>query len=93
MMIPEKTAIDDQDLGMDKACEEMALELSAFFDGELTPAEQGRIESHLSGCESCNHVLEDMGRLRSAFQALEPPEGSLRKPIFKEILAKLNESP
>jgi anti-sigma factor RsiW len=93
MMITETTAVDDQDLGMDKACEEMALELSAYFDGELTPAEHGRIESHLNGCESCNNALEDMGRLRSAFQALESPERSLRKPIFKEILAKLNESP
>ena len=34
--------------------------LSSYVDGEVSPAEAARVESHLSGCDECQRDLENM---------------------------------
>lgn len=50
--------------------------LSAYCDRELTGAEMLQIQSHLSGCEGCQHEREtilQMKRLMGALSGAEPP--------------------
>ncbi|KAF0126876.1 MAG: hypothetical protein FD189_849 [Elusimicrobia bacterium] len=50
--------------------------LSAYMDGELTPAGAGRLEEHLKGCPSCAAALDRMRTAESGLRALpaaEPP--------------------
>jgi predicted anti-sigma-YlaC factor YlaD len=37
--------------------------LSEYLDGELAPAERAAIDAHLSTCENCRGVLEDLQRV------------------------------
>lgn len=53
-------------------------QLSAYLDGELTPAEMAGVRAHLAECDACRAELEELragkdllGRLR----AMEPPRG------------------
>ena len=50
--------------------------LSAYLDGELNPAEQTSIESHLADCASCRSERDAAGASRSLVRSLpvvEPP--------------------
>jgi hypothetical protein len=51
--------------------------LSAWLDGELTPAEQVEVEAHLSTCAECRARLADMGAVDEKARGLplEPPAG------------------
>jgi anti-sigma factor RsiW len=50
-------------------CEGLELRISEYLDGELDPAERGRIERHLAECERCRRFTEE---LRRADRALAP---------------------
>jgi putative zinc finger protein len=64
--------------------------LHAYLDGELTPVEQERTDSHLAGCQACRARLEEerslierAGRLLSLAAPAErpaPPLHELRRP-------------
>jgi negative regulator of sigma E activity len=41
------------------ACEAFGEDLSAWIDGELTPAEEARLVAHLQSCPSCAELLRD----------------------------------
>lgn len=59
-------------------CEQMNELLSAWLDGELSPAEQERMQEHLEQCAQCRALLEQLQALRSSFSDLEEiaaPEG------------------
>ena len=44
--------------------------IEAYIDGELTPAEQDRLEAHAATCATCAAELEDARRLISALRTL-----------------------
>ena len=44
--------------------------IEAYIDGELTPAEQGRLEAHAATCAACAAELEDARRLVGALRTL-----------------------
>jgi anti-sigma factor RsiW len=41
-------------------CQEVVELLSAYLDGELDPLTLERVETHLSGCDGCTMVLEEL---------------------------------
>lgn len=47
-------------------CESFAVDLSAYFDGELDAREAAAVSEHLSGCGACRSKLEKMRLLREA---------------------------
>jgi predicted anti-sigma-YlaC factor YlaD len=53
-------------------------QIEAYHDGELSPIERVRIETHLRECEACRRVLEQLQRLSSLVAdspvAAMPPE-------------------
>jgi anti-sigma factor RsiW len=52
--------------------------ISAYLDGELTPAERTTLLHHLAACGRCTSDLEQIQRVRSAVRSLpllELPEG------------------
>lgn len=56
-----------------KTCERFAVDLSAYFDGELDGAELVAVEQHLSGCGACTEKLEKLNKLRVAMTGLSLP--------------------
>lgn len=59
-------------------CQTVIEQLSAHFDGELSQALSGDIESHISHCESCRGELRRFGRIRdlvsaSSLDGSQPP--------------------
>ncbi len=66
--------------------------LSAFLDGELSPAEHRKVMRHLAACEACTTELADLQRARAAVRSLivlEPPPGLVpapeRPPIRRRV--------
>jgi anti-sigma factor RsiW len=51
--------------------------LSAYYDGELSPQEQQRVQMHLHYCHECAAELERMRVLSAALSALAIPEPSV----------------
>jgi anti-sigma factor RsiW len=52
--------------------------LSAYLDGELTPAERADADAHLAGCSFCQAELEDERAVRDSVRglpAVDPPVG------------------
>ena len=41
--------------------------ISAYLDKEMGLGEKSSFESHLKGCSSCSHTLEELQSLRAAF--------------------------
>jgi hypothetical protein len=52
--------------------EEWTDKLSEYLDGELPPDERYAVESHLSGCDHCAAVLEDLRRVVARARSLSP---------------------
>ena len=67
--------------------EEWTDQLSDYLDGELSPNERSAVEAHLRTCEPCAAVLNDLRRLVSLAQGLEPrpPEADLWAGIAERI--------
>src|SRR5262249_55292527 len=47
--------------------------LSAYVDGEVTPAERAQVESHLASCAECARVLAEYRALGSNIRELSRP--------------------
>ncbi len=50
-----------------------ARQISAYIDGELTPAEQAEFRAHLEHCASCRREEEELRRTSRLIQRLAPP--------------------
>ena len=57
-----------------KSCEKFAPLLSAFVDGELTEEENAEVLTHVSECEECRRLLDELTALHAAFGGLEEVE-------------------
>jgi predicted anti-sigma-YlaC factor YlaD len=57
-------------------------ELTAWLDGELTPAEAERVRAHVASCASCQRLRQDMQEVSRRMAAWSVPEApaSLRPP-------------
>jgi len=75
---------------MSKGCKAYAVELSAYFDGELEADEQARLEAHLTECAGCRDTLQRLGKLRTALHALSRPPHR-RGSILQDLQARLLE--
>lgn len=51
---------------MSGACDRFAVDLSAYFDDELDPAEAAAVKAHVDGCARCRAELDKMRGLRNA---------------------------
>jgi hypothetical protein len=69
---------------MNVECRKIEELLGGYADGELSPREQARVESHLSGCKRCEDALAAIERVDHAVLALE---GSPPSPADLERLA------
>ena len=79
-----------------KTCEQLSMELSAYFDGELLGAERAEVELHLSECEACSAKLNQMKKLRQAMVGLSaamPRGGSVLEMLRAELRGKQAERP
>lgn len=70
-------------------CDEALLAISAALDGELTPAEQGKLSEHLLCCPECRELAEDLRVLSELLEdsAAEPPAelaASIQKAVAEE---------
>jgi len=60
---------------MASACKTYPTErLSAFVDGELSPAEAAAVRSHTAGCATCATAIEELRALVTQARALDIPE-------------------
>jgi len=75
---------------MNKACKPYAVDLSAYFDGELEGDELKAMEAHLSECEGCRNTLARFGKMRSALHELARPPRK-RQSILEDLKARLAE--
>ena len=55
---------------------EQQVQLDAYHDGELSPAERSVIEAHLRDCPSCAAELAEIRSLSGVFSRTAPPEPS-----------------
>jgi anti-sigma factor RsiW len=67
--------------------------LSEYLDGELSVAERQELEAHLTSCEECAAMLEQLRRVVTRAQDLEdrPPAGDLWSGIAERIGAASSE--
>ena len=71
-----------------KKCEDFAPLLSAYFDGELTEAENAVVREHLGECEDCRARLDEYAQLSGAMLALGE-EGSLLTAWYGPVVLEL----
>lgn len=71
-------------------CGEVRALISAYHDGEATPEERKRVESHLATCEDCRTTLAEYraigGDLR--LMPLPVPPAGLRRDVWRAIEAR-----
>lgn len=72
-----------------KCCEEYAIALSAFADGELNEAERNDLLSHLEHCEGCREHLSELMLLHAMFEDL--PEPDAPDGFAESVLARVHE--
>ena len=53
-------------------CQDIRLRLSEFADGSMTPADRIAVDAHLSTCDDCRRVLDDLHHIRRAAATLGP---------------------
>jgi len=63
-------------------CEELRLQLVDYFDGELTPAEQEALASHLQACAACRELAAKLEKSLAVFQAVALAEPAPGEPAF-----------
>ena len=68
-------------------CREVQRSLELYLDGELVPAQQQLMASHLSGCLACQSVQLFQTQLRTvvAQKALEPMPADVRERITRAL--------
>ena len=47
-------------------------QISAWLDGQLEPAETAELEAHLSGCDNCRELRQELDSANRLFRDLEP---------------------
>lgn len=73
---------------MSGECEQFAVDLSAYFDGELPPDEAAAVKAHVDGCARCRADLNKMRGLRAALQrtgAAAAPEKRLIQDLMRTL--------
>ena len=55
------------------ACEKVRGRLSESIDGQLSPAEEAALESHLAACPACRAFAEELRRAVEACRGLPRP--------------------
>ncbi len=53
-------------------CQQSSESLCEYVDGLLTPDDRGALAAHLSSCESCRGLVEDLMRLKETAGSLGP---------------------
>lgn len=66
----------------DPICKRFAVNLSAYFDGELQGDPLTKLKAHLQGCAACQHELETFAKIRKALLYLSGQSGK-RQTITK----------
>lgn len=72
-----------------KCCEEYALALSAFADGELNEEERAALLAHLEECENCREYLSELMVMHAMFEEL--PELDAPQGFAESVLARVHE--
>ena len=70
-----------------KGCEQIALLLSKYADGEATPDELKAVSSHVAACAECSRKLAEYNELAAIFSATpkRDAEPQLRVNVFREL--------
>jgi len=67
-----------------KVCPEVPSELlSAFFDGELTPAIEMTLQAHIESCDHCRQTLSAFSWLSEHLQIKERPAGRMGRIVCR----------
>ena len=70
---------------------EMETELTAYLDGELTPADASAVRAHLAGCERCRSTETLLRRTLGTLRAL--PDFEPSPDLRRRVLARLEQAP
>lgn len=76
---------------MSKGCKRYAVDLSAYFDGELEGDALTDLERHLDRCEGCRDTLQRLRKLRNALHALARPPRRQHS-ILDDLKARMEEA-
>jgi hypothetical protein len=68
-------------------CEEFAVLLDAWFDGECTPEEAARVEEHLKTCGDCRARLAELTQMRDAFSLLNEQDVAVPEGLAEGVMA------
>ena len=68
--------------------------LSAYLDGEVTPAERAQVERHLAGCVECARVLAEYRQIGGNIRGLARPQPplTLHRDVWTAIEARENQA-
>ncbi|HET7076077.1 MAG TPA: zf-HC2 domain-containing protein [Chloroflexia bacterium] len=68
--------------------------LSAYLDGEVTPAERAQVERHLAGCVECARVLAEYRQIGGNIRGLVRPQPplTLHRDVWTAIEARENQA-
>ena len=70
-------------------CEAIAVDLSAYYDGELEEERTAAVEAHLSDCAACRSQLDKMSKLSNALHAIGNLDAP-KRPLVEELLRELD---
>lgn len=71
-------------------CRGVSAQLTAYLDGELSPAKASAVRGHLRLCEACRTAAEDHAAIRDRLGELERPEPP--PAVWERVLARLGEA-
>lgn len=71
------------------ACKEFEQDLILYYYGECAGTERSRVETHLEGCASCRHFLEDLGKLLPLTIKPDEPPQAFWESYSRELRRKL----
>lgn len=67
------------------------IQWEAFVDGDLAPARSRSLASHLSACERCQALVEELLTLRATFASLADPEPPPR--LVNSVMERVRREP
>lgn len=56
---------------MSLPCDQVEEQLSGYLDGELTQQESQRVHQHLTQCEDCRALIEDLAKMKNDIGDME----------------------
>ncbi|HND53959.1 MAG TPA: zf-HC2 domain-containing protein, partial [Pirellulaceae bacterium] len=77
---------------MNRACLEIEAQLSAWLDGELSPAQAESVRLHLSECAECQAVVEALEQLDEAFVDCAARDESAAARIADNVILALGQN-